>query len=210
MVEKLVPDVARPGLSDRAGWLSLRNWGEVLSGDSRAEELAQIILDVLRETPPSGVVALDCYGISMLDVRFARLVAEKVIRSRDQSGKRYNEGKYIVLWNCSEEVAETCDLVLRSLRDAVLAFRPGNENHQHAFILGSIPSYLREVIQLLVTRESITSKELAALLGLRESAAAERLRRLHEWGFVTRIPTIVGTRPGYTYHLLSVTRPPVV
>jgi len=107
-----------------------------------------------------------------------------------------------VLINVGDEAyaSITAALMLRRKPDAVLAVRP-----RHGLdIIGHYPTFLRAAFGAVKSHERLTAAEAATVLKIKPAVAAERLRRLAEWGFVVRHARVSARRAVFEYTMVPV------
>jgi hypothetical protein len=84
----------------------------------------------------------------------------------------------------------------RQLKLAFLVIEPNGKWQ----CIGQLESSLRETLELVSQRGSLTAPELSALLGLAINSASNRLKRLHDQHLVWRDYEVTSKGLQYTYH----------
>ncbi|MBM4442398.1 MAG: hypothetical protein FJ027_18435 [Candidatus Rokubacteria bacterium] len=178
--------------------LNLRSLtGSTVITARHARRVTVALLRRLQQLPASGLLTLDLDGIEVMSARFCSELADTLIRRRLR-----RQDKYFVLVNVGDEAhaAITAALRLRQKPDAVLAVRP----RYGLDIIGHYPSFLRAAFIAVKNHEPVTAAEAAALLKIKPAIAAERLRRLAEWGFVVRQAKVSARRAVFEYTMVPV------
>lgn len=125
------------------------------------------------------VIALDFSRIGVIDYSCADEIVAKLI-SRLLSGE-YGD-KYIILKGLNDNQRENVEVALERKELAVMAeMRAGKK-----LLIGSLNNYLKETLQLIVTKGKITAKDLCESMGLEANTSGTRLLNLHKKRLVKR------------------------
>ncbi len=179
---KLLKDELKNGSKD----LVTRSSGEVLR--QRVEK------DIVNEGD-RDIIALDFSGIGVIDYSCADEIVSKLI-SRLLSGE-YGD-KYILLTGLRENQKENIEVALERKGLAVIA-EMGNGRR---VLLGSLNNYLKETLNLILKRETITAKEVSEILKIELNTSGTRLLNLHKKRLVKRTDEILNGGRIWTYEKL--------
>ncbi|MEW6669155.1 MAG: DUF4325 domain-containing protein [Thermodesulfobacteriota bacterium] len=125
------------------------------------------------------VVALDFSGIGVIDYSCADEVVAKLV-SRVLAGE-YGD-KYIALTGLNDNQRENIEVALERKGLAVMAaMRDGKK-----IILGSLNNYLKETLNTILERGTISAKELSEILKLEANTSGTRLLNLYKKCLVRR------------------------
>jgi hypothetical protein len=139
----------------------------------------KVLTKAIGHSSNDSIIVVDFTGIDLISYKLCADVAEVLIRSRID-GHRILQGKSLILKNLNEECKETVAATMKLRNDAVLTYDKGPE------ILGHFPAFLQQTFDFVCAHEPVSANQVAEQLKLKIGVAAERLRRLTEWGFVVR------------------------
>src|SRR4030043_1735829 len=129
------------------------------------------------------VIALDFSKVWIIDYSCADEIVAKIV-SRLLSGE-YGD-KYIIFTGLNENQKENIEVALERKELAVIAnMRDGKQ-----VLLGSLNNYLKETLNLIVTKSKITASELSKTMKLEANTSGTRLLNLHKKRLVKRIDEI--------------------
>src|SRR4030043_274368 len=138
--------------------------------------------DIVKEKD-GEVIALDFSKVGIIDYSCADEIVAKLV-SRLLSGE-YGD-KYIILTGLNENQKENIEVALERKELAVIAnMRDGKQ-----VLLGSLNNYLKETLNLIVTKSKITASELSKTMKLEANTSGTRLLNLHKKRLVKRIDEI--------------------
>ncbi len=171
-----VIEVCREAAGADAAHLVTRETGRVVRDQ---------IVARLEALPPGGVLTLDFTGIGIVDYSCADECLAKLVQ-RVAAGE-YGE-KYLQLTGLGPSQRENVEVALeRRKLAALVAGRDGSWE-----CLGTLTSYLRETLRLVMAREGLSARELAGLLDLELTASSTRLINLHRLRLVCRRERPIG------------------
>jgi hypothetical protein len=125
------------------------------------------------------VLTLDFAGTGIIDFSCADECLAKLV-TRLIAGE-YGE-KYLRLTGLSESQRENIQVALERKKLPTLLVNPDDSWD----CLGTIKPYLRETLDLIMTRRTMSAREMAGLLDLELTASSTRLINLHRQRLVTR------------------------
>jgi hypothetical protein len=157
------------------------------SSDLVTRQSGQLIRDrIEREIEKernAEVIALDFSNIGIIDFSCADEVVAKLV-SRLLSGE-YGD-KYIVLTGINENQKENIEVALERKYLAVIAHIKNGEK----LLIGSLNNYLKETLDKVQAKDTITARELSDTLKLEMNTSGTRLLNLHKKRLVKRIEEI--------------------
>ncbi|MBI3584767.1 MAG: STAS-like domain-containing protein [Nitrospinae bacterium] len=163
---KLLKEELKNGSSD----LVTRQSGQVIR--------ERIERDISKEKD-GEVIVLDFSKIGVIDYSCADEVAAKLV-SRLVSGE-YGD-KYIVLTSLSENQKENIEVALERKDLSVMAEVDGEK-----ILIGSLNNYLKETLNLILSKGKITASELSDALKLPANTSGTRLLNLYKKRLVKRV-----------------------
>jgi len=126
-----------------------------------------------------AVIAIDFSKIGVIDYSCADEIVAKLI-SRLLGGEYGN--RYIVLTGLNKNQEENIEVALeRKSLAAMAAMRDGNK-----MLLGSLNNYLKQTLNLILKKRSLTAKELSQAMNLEANTSGTRLLNLHKKRLVKR------------------------
>ncbi len=165
-IYKLLKEELKNGSAD----LVTRQSGQVIR--------ERIERDIAKEED-GEVIALDFSKIGVIDYSCADEVAAKLV-SRLVSGE-YGD-KYIVLTGLSENQKENIEVALERKDLSVMAEVDGEK-----ILIGSLNNYLKETLNLLLSKGKITASELSDALKLPANTSGTRLLNLYKKRLVKKV-----------------------
>ncbi len=181
-----------------------RRWIDLAAAVSPTPSLANVaatcllIRGDLRKAGAGNCVVVDLADVQFMSYSFCLRVVQGLVRVQFRARDRY-----VIIANPNLENHEVLHAVLDTCNEAALVYRQRNGVQ----IVGAYPPSLRRVFEIVKTTRRLTAAQLAARLDVSPAAAAEKLRRLHSWGFVTRESNASATL-AYRYSVLDIgTRP---
>ncbi len=130
-----------------------------------------------------AVIALDFSKIGIIDYSCADEIVAKLI-SRLLGGE-YGD-KYIVLTGLNENQKENIEVALERKDLAVMAqMKDGTK-----ILMGSLNNYLKETLNVILTRGQITARELSEVMKLEANTSGTRLLNLYKKRLVKRTDEI--------------------
>jgi hypothetical protein len=166
----------------------VKELGKVLT-IAHKRPMLRLLYRSIKNRPEGGYVVVDFAGIDLLSFTLADEVAGELCRAR--IGR-------IILTNLNPECADTISASLRLRNEAVLAYRGTT-----AVILGHYPDFLLQSFNYVLEHQPVTAAQLAGDFDIKVAVAAERLRRLMEWGFVIRDTRASTRRPIFEYRIAN-------
>lgn len=142
-------------------------------------QVRSAIARVFGEMAAGDVLTLDFTGVGVIDFSCADELLAKLV-TRLIAGE-YGE-RYLRLTGLTDSQRENIHVALERKRLPTLLVNPDNTWD----CLGSIKPYLRETLQLIMTRRHLSAREMADLLDLELTASSTRLINLHRQRLVTR------------------------
>jgi hypothetical protein len=133
----------------------------------------------LAELQPGGILTLDFTGAGIIDFSCADEALAKLV-GRLVAGE-YGE-KYLRLKGLSPSQRENIQVALERKRLSTLLLL-GGESWD---CLGTVKPYLRETLELVMRRRTLSAREMAGILDLELNASSTRLINLHRQRLVTR------------------------
>ncbi len=125
------------------------------------------------------VIALDFSEIGIIDYSCADEVVAKLISRL--WGNEYGD-RYIILTGLNENQKENIEVALERKDLAVIArFKDGKE-----ILLGNLNNYLRETLEVVITKDRIRTKDLSEIMNLEANTSGTRLLNLHKKRLVMR------------------------
>lgn len=132
------------------------------------------------ETEKNGeVIALDFSEIGIIDYSCADEIVAKLISRL--WGNEYGD-RYIILTGLNENQKENIEVALERKDLAVIArLKDGKE-----ILLGNLNNYLRETLEVVITKDRIRTKDLSEIMNLEANTSGTRLLNLHKKRLVMR------------------------
>ncbi len=131
------------------------------------------------------VIALDFSEIGIIDYSCADEVVAKLISRL--WGNEYGD-RYIILTGLNDNQKENIEVALERKDLAVIArMRDGRE-----ILLGNLNNYLRETLEIVITKDRIRTKDLSEIMNLEANTSGTRLLNLHKKHLVKRSEEIKG------------------
>ncbi|MEW6409227.1 MAG: hypothetical protein AB1488_03830 [Nitrospirota bacterium] len=161
----------------------LKNGSDNLVTRSTGEILRRRIEKELESFEERVKVLLDFSRVGIIDYSCADEIVAKLI-SRLLSGEYGN--KYIVLSGLNENQRENIEVALERKELAAI----GELRNGRRLLLGILNNYLRETLDLIHKKGSITAKELSETLNLEANTSGTRLLNLHKKRLVVRTDEI--------------------
>ncbi len=125
------------------------------------------------------VIALDFSEIGIIDYSCADEIVAKLISRL--WGNEYGD-RYIILTGLNENQKENIEVALERKDLAVIArFKDGKE-----ILLGNLNNYLRETLEVVITKDRIRTKDLSEIMNLEANTSGTRLLNLHKKRLVMR------------------------
>lgn len=125
------------------------------------------------------VIALDFSEIGIIDYSCADEVVAKLISRL--WGNEYGD-RYIILTGLNENQKENIEVALERKDLAVIArMKDGKE-----ILLGNLNNYLRETLEVVITKDRIRTKDLSEIMNLEANTSGTRLLNLHKKRLVMR------------------------
>lgn len=134
--------------------------------------------DIIIE-PEGAVIALDFSKIGIIDFSCADEIVAKLV-SRLVSNE-YGD-RYIILTGLNENQKENIEVALERKDLAVM----GEMNDKAKTLIGNLDNYLKQTLNLILDRGSITAKELSEALELPANTSGTRLLNLYKKKLVKR------------------------
>ncbi|MDN3514224.1 MAG: STAS-like domain-containing protein [Candidatus Brocadia sp.] len=134
--------------------------------------------DIVQEENGS-VIALDFSKIGIVDYSCADEIVAKLISRL--LGDEYGD-KYIALTGLNENQRENIEVALERKELAVMAEMLDGKH----ILLGSLNTYLKETLNLILKRSKITAKELSEVMKLEPNTSGTRLLNLYKKRLVKR------------------------
>lgn len=134
---------------------------------------------------PGDVMTLDFSGVGIIDFSCADECLAKLV-TRLIAGE-YGD-KYLRLAGLGPSQRENIHVALERKRLPALLVQPDGSWG----CLGTVTPHLRETLQLIVTRQRVSARELTGLLDLELTAASTRLGSLHRLRLVSRRERPIG------------------
>jgi hypothetical protein len=139
---------------------------------------------VLSEMKEGGLLTLDFAGAGIIDFSCADEFLAKLL-TRLIAGE-YGE-KYLRLANLNASQRENIEVALERKRLPSILVNP-----DHTWqCLGTIKPYLRETLDLVMSRERLSARDLSSLLRIALNTSSTRLINLHHQRLVTRRERII-------------------
>lgn len=143
--------------------------------------------DIVKEKD-GEIVSLDFSKIGVIDYSCADEIAAKLI-SRLISGE-YGD-RYIVLTGLNENQRENIEVALERKELAVMAclratHRQAQMRDKEKVLIGNLNKYLKDTLNLIVKKGTITAKELSEKMNLEANASGMRLLNLYKKRLVKR------------------------
>ena len=147
--------------------------------------------DIAKEED-EAVVALDFSKIGVIDYSCADEIVTKLI-SRLLGGE-YGD-KYITLTGLNENQKENIEVALERKDLAIMAeMRDGKH-----ILLGSLNTYLKETLNLILKKGKITAKDLSEIMKLEANTSGTRLLNLYKKRLVKRVDELVNGGKVWVY-----------
>jgi len=125
------------------------------------------------------VIALDFSEIGIIDYSCADEIVAKLISRL--WGNEYGD-RYIILTGLNENQKENIEVALERKDLAVIArMKDGKE-----ILLGNLNNYLRETLEVVITKDRIRTKDLSEIMNLEANTSGTRLLNLHKKRLVMR------------------------
>lgn len=125
------------------------------------------------------VIALDFSEIGIIDYSCADEIVAKLISRL--WGNEYGD-RYIILTGLNENQKENIEVALERKDLAVIArLKDGKE-----ILLGNLNNYLRETLEVVITKDRIRTKDLSEIMNLEANTSGTRLLNLHKKRLVMR------------------------
>lgn len=134
--------------------------------------------DIVKEEE-GAVIALDFSKIGIIDYSCADEIAAKLI-SRLLGGE-YGD-KYIMLTGLNENQKENIEVALERKDLAVMARMKDGKK----ILMGSLNNYLKETLNVILTRGKTTARELLEVMRLEANTSGTRLLNLYKKRLVKR------------------------
>jgi hypothetical protein len=132
------------------------------------------------ETEKNGeVIALDFSEIGIIDYSCADEIVAKLISRL--WGNEYGD-RYIILTGLNENQKENIEVALERKDLAVIARMKDGEE----ILLGNLNNYLRETLEVVITKDRIRTKDLSEIMNLEANTSGTRLLNLHKKRLVMR------------------------
>lgn len=158
------------------------------SNDLVTRQSGQVIRERIEKDIPKEedgtVIALDFSKIGIIDYSCADEIVAKLV-SRLLGGE-YGD-KYITLVGLNENQKENIEVALERKELAVMA----EMRDRKKILMGSLNTYLKETLNLILKRGKITARELSKLMKLEANTSGTRLLNLHKKRLVKRVEEIV-------------------
>lgn len=138
------------------------------------------------------VVALDFSKIGIIDYSCADEIVAKLM-SRLLGGE-YGE-RFIVMIGLNETQKENIEVALERKGLAAMAAMRGGTG----VLLGSLHNYLKETLDLVLEKGSITAKELSESMGMEANTSGTRLLNLYKKRLVKRSEEMRETGKAWVY-----------
>ncbi len=149
----------------------------------------------IEKEPEGAVIALDFSKIGVIDYSCADEIVTKLV-SRLLSGE-YGD-KYLLLAGLNENQKENIEVALERKDLAVMAeTRDGKR-----VVLGKLNNYLRDTLDFIVKRRTVTSKDLSDGRKLEANTSGTRLLNLHKKRLVKRAEEMRNDGKIWVYELL--------
>jgi hypothetical protein len=125
------------------------------------------------------VIALDFSEIGIIDYSCADEIVAKLISRL--WGNEYGD-RYIILTGLNENQKENIEVALERKDIAVIArMKDGKE-----ILLGNLNNYLLKTLEVVITKDRITTKDLSEIMNLEANTSGTRLLNLHKKRLVMR------------------------
>ena len=125
------------------------------------------------------IIALDFSEIGIIDYSCADEIVAKLISRL--WGNEYGD-RYIILTGLNENQKENIEVALERKDLAVIArLKDGKE-----ILLGNLNNYLRETLEVVITKDRIRTKDLSEIMNLEANTSGTRLLNLHKKRLVMR------------------------
>ena len=125
------------------------------------------------------IIALDFSEIGIIDYSCADEIVAKLISRL--WGNEYGD-RYIILTGLNENQKENIEVALERKDLAVIAMmKDGKE-----ILLGNLNNYLRETLEVVITKDRIRTKDLSEIMNLEANTSGTRLLNLHKKRLVMR------------------------
>lgn len=125
------------------------------------------------------VIALDFSEIGIIDYSCADEIVAKLISRL--WGNEYGD-RYIILTGLNENQKENIEVALERKDLAVIArMKDGKE-----ILLGNLNNYLLKTLEVVITKDRITTKDLSEIMNLEANTSGTRLLNLHKKRLVMR------------------------
>lgn len=129
------------------------------------------------------VIALDFSNIGIIDYSCADEIIAKLVSRL--LGNEYGD-KYIRITGLNHNQKENIEVALERKDLAIMAeMRDGKSS-----LIGNLNNYLKETLQLFVSKNKITAKDLSNIMGLEANTSGTRLLNLHKKRLVKRVEEI--------------------
>ncbi len=149
----------------------------------------------LENEPDGAVIGLDFSKIGVIDYSCADEIIAKLV-SRLLSGE-YGD-KYLLLTGLNDNQKENIEVALERKDLAVMAeTRDGKR-----VVLGELNNYLRDTLDFIVKRRTVTSKDLSDGRKLEANTSGTRLLNLHKKRLVKRVEEMRNDGRIWVYELL--------
>ncbi len=148
----------------------LATYGLRLGTRQEGRRVRSELVEIVKALPERGVLVIDLSGLEVLSGSFADEALVEAVAWLVEHGK---PGRYLVVQASGAEAVEDLGARLGERKLALLALLSA-EPH----VLGHLPPYLAQALQLVHERGAITSQELASELALSVQGAAVRLAAL--------------------------------
>ena len=125
------------------------------------------------------IIALDFSEIGIIDYSCADEIVAKLISRL--WGNEYGD-RYIILTGLNENQKENIEVALERKDLAVIArMKDGKE-----ILLGNLNNYLLKTLEVVITKDRITTKDLSEIMNLEANTSGTRLLNLHKKRLVMR------------------------
>lgn len=164
---------------------TLQNGSSDLVTRPSGQVVRERIEQQIRGEQNGEIIALDFSDIGVIDYSCADEIAAKLISRL--WGNEYGD-RYIILTGLNDNQKENIEVALERKDLAVISrMRDGQE-----ILLGNLNNYLRETLEVIITKGKIRTKDLSEIMNLEANTSGTRLLNLHKKRLVKRSEEIRG------------------
>jgi|GEM_PF-388444 len=154
----------------KARTFPLATYGLRLGTRQEGKRVRHELIEALRSLPERGILLVDMSGLEVLSGSFAD---ETLVEAVAWLTERGDAGRYLVVQGSDQEAVEDLGARLAQRKLAVLA-----RLEDGLCVLGYLPPYLEQALDVVHVKGVITSQQLAGELGVSVQGAAVRLSTL--------------------------------